>query len=548
MRSSIKYSLLLCINFGLAAFAPPEHPQQQLTIADISGEQLRQLARANPNQASTYFSLLPSDIITVLKHLIPLMASSSLEKTIAEIRKSNYYKQLQNRIVALSVNPNYQDELRFEDEVQQLIDTLFQIYQSLGVDRFTIALMLNIRPSFKIAFRLPPPNSNWQELRDWEQVSELRRQYHDTQRIFSILKRYITTNQLSYQALIEYVSSFLSNYRWFTNRYSEGTRPMTIKDLFGMEEDRNYDEDKLVVMILDMFEDTFKQSSKQMPELKVLLDVHLYKLIKELLCTSPKNLLKNPIVQRYLRKRNLSESTVNAIEFQQRFTQSWFDVFLEYLNANKHEAKWMFNNERMFDCQNELLRKLLIEKAGIKLILHGGLYLFDNFDQTFYINLLEYLFQHDPQGTATLIHQEQIVKFIKEKLRADPSFSIAQERDRKTAIAFLIALIQSPRVDVNFIKELLQVSITRKDSKPDFVVNFADNEGITLLMHAIKVARLDIANLFLDDPHITIDACDSNGHTALSFAQLLPESPERDALTKRLKDMGAQDEGVCAIQ
>jgi hypothetical protein len=530
------------------AFQPPEQPQKQLAIADIVGEQFRQLARLNPNEAPTYFSLLPPDIDTLLKHLIPLIASSSLEKTIADIRKSNYYKELQNRITDISVNPNYQDELKIKDEVQQLIDTLFQIYQSQGVDRFTIALLLNIRPSFEIAFSSAPPNRNWSALRDWEQVRELRLQYHDTQRIFSILKRYITINQLGYQALIEYVSSFLSNYRWFTNRYSEGTRPMTIGDLFGREEERNYDEDKFIVMIMDMFEDTFKQSSKQTSELKVLLDVHRYKLIKEFLCTSPKNLLKNPIVQRYLRKRNLSESTVNATAFQQRFTQSWVDVFLEYLNANKHEAKWMFNYERMFDCQNELLRRLLIEKAGITLILHGGLYLFDRFEQTFYIDLLDYLFQHDPQGTATLIHQEQIVKFIKEKLGADPSFSIAQERDRKTAIAFLVALIQSPRVDANFIKELLQVSITRKDSKPDFVVNFADNEGITLLMHAIKVAHFDIVNIFLDDPHITINECDRNGHNALSFAQLLPESHERDVLIKRLNDMGAQDEGVCAIQ
>lgn len=559
----MNYLMCLCICFNLAAFQPPEQrvaPFSQLAPVDMSTEQLRELTAAPVSgQAPSYLSLLPSDI---RNQLMSLLAYSSVAETIAHIRESDYFKQLQKRISEIRSYPLYSNEIERREvieinrEVTQLIETLFNLYQSKGADKFTIALMLNLRPSFEIAFRLPPPSdrANWLALDNREQQNLLIGQYHDTHRIFSILQQYITENTLNYQTIIEYVKSFFANYSLLSGNYQREMTPTTISDLFGAEYERNYDEDKIFVTILDMFEDELKQN-KQMPELKVLLNARAHNLVKELLCKSPKALLNNPLVQRYLRKRNLSNTIAHVTDFQQKFTQSWIDIFLEYLNANRIEASWMF--ERMYDCQNTLLKRLLIEKAGIKLITYQfqspngyfSLNLYQpSYHEEFYIELLEYLFKHDAAATKILIGDGRIKKFIEEKLKGDPSFVKGYE-DRKTAIAFLIALIESPSTEtVNFIKELLDARMPIAKSEQDIVANFADQHGITLLMHAIKVARFDIANLLLDQPNININVCDRNGHNALSFAGLLPESPERDMLIKRLKEMGAEEEGVCAIQ
>ena len=112
-------------------------------------------------------------------------------------------------------------------------------------------------------------------------------------------------------------------------------------------------------------------------------------------------------------------------------------------------------------------------------------------------------------------------------------------RQIKVRNQFLMDSIKSPNTDVAIVRHLI-----RKYAN----YNQVDENGITLLMHTIRDARFDIAHLLLDQRNININACDSNGHNALSFAELLPESSERNALTKRLKEMGAQDEGVCAIQ
>ncbi len=110
---------------------------------------------------------------------------------------------------------------------------------------------------------------------------------------------------------------------------------------------------------------------------------------------------------------------------------------------------------------------------------------------------------------------------------------------QKQAIELLLTVAKSSHMNGAVLKYLLD-----KAADP----NAVDAEGITVLMYAIQNAHFDMANLLLDKENININVCDSNGHNALSFAGLLPESQERNALIKRLKDMGAQEEGVCVVQ
>ena len=510
---------------------PGNKPGEEIKI---SPQELTQEAR----RAESYLSLLPGDIIRMVQEY------TSITQAIQAIRESDYFKQLQKRITDLLTYPNHywdqnvqKDREEIEAKITKIIRNLLIKYESQGFDEFMIALMLNVYPSFSMVFLSPPSyiKEKWAELNQLERQEILTKQYLDLPRVFSILKKYINESTSNYQSLIEYVKDFIANYER-TQRdiytYFKLTQYGRIK--------REAEERKIFIILLDMFENELKKRG-QLPELKIILDAEQYYFIKELLCSSPSDLLKNPLLVRYLRNRNLSNTTSNALQFQQEFTHSWFDTFLKYLETNNVKAAWMFNTESIYNCPNALLRTLLIEKAGIKLFRYSEtypLFLYDSFDDNLYVDLLEYLFKHDKQATANLILNKRIKILIKSKLNVDPSYSIRQKEAKEYGMRLLIALIQSPVVDANFFKELLDcVSI----------FNSADSEGVTVLMHIIQSGRYDVANFLLQQPDININACDDNGHNALSFAQLFPESDQKETLIATLESMGVE-EGTCIIQ
>ena len=537
-----------------------EQPPQQPQGISISPSQLVQESK----RKESYLSVLPTDVIRML------LAYTSIEGAIHDMRETPYLKELQKRIdKSLSWGSSDQERVNVFREAKEIVDTLFAAYQPKGIDKFTIALMLNLYPSFRIAFGLPPELAmidwlkihpslkslfgsepppagiTWETMSDIDKELALQDQYLDAARVFGILARYIKAHELNYQSLVAYVQQFIYNYERY---HQEGAR-FTITHYGQDKIDR--EKKKILALLLDLYENELK-NGKQLSELKVLLDTRQYYFAKELLCSGSSDLLKNPIVIRYLNKRNMSNTTAHALQFQQEFMQAWIDAFKEYLEQKNAQAAWMFN-VYMYNCPNALFKKMLIEKAGAQLLRYSlGKYplrLSDgDFDEVFYVDLLEYLFKHDPEITLFALKNSKIINWLKEKLHSDPSSSIAQERDLQYAIRLLIALMQSPSLDVATIKELLDIKDIKKLLNSDLIINVADDEGITLLMHAIQNARFDISNFLLDQLNIKINSCDNNGHTALSFAGLLPESPERDALIKRLKDMGAQQEGVCAIQ
>lgn len=313
---------------------------------------------------------------------------------------------------------------------------------------------------------------------------------------------------------------------------------------------------------VEKFKDTFEKNNV-IPYIKVLVDIggveaqNWIKRIIDIYLDSEyrgenERFLRVLLLQRYSEQElALLGSRKEIIQaLRTAVCDSLAILLLQALNKNDHERiKFLVLSIFSVEFPEETFEECFAQKLKGQLgqLLVEYLVTNDNakpFKHTFYptdmvVPLWDYAINNTnatPHKIITLLSCIILDWMAHEELYYRNSYRLV--RQRKMRNKFFFDAVQSPYADVSVIQNLgLNVDY-----------NTADDEGVTVLMHAIQNGHFDIANLLLTIQDININACDSNGHNALSFARLLPQSKERDALIATLIERGAQEELTCVLQ
>ena len=421
-----------------------------------------------------------------ISELIEKYAFNSLEETIAAIR------------AAYLNDPMYKEQFLHDSQFNQaIIDALAERFKDTEPDsnilEKKIALTLNTPASFKIGFGRP-------QLED--------------RTIFSIFKKYLDHISHDYPHALEYMRQFSSNISHFTSQPLINLAVILyFFEKFGSHI-KNEDELPSVNMttISQLIRAIDHGNIPQLFQIMTNRDLRPMNVVQQIIVInrwvpSIMTALCNYLAM-YLTQILKRESTeYNAYVINSIFSTSSYNTNFEKCFAQKLTGE---------------LGKQIVQYIGTRnhAAFFTGLFHPTNMIVSLWNNALNHA---DP---ATMI---KLLSCFNRDTISEEAYD-----------PFLFDIVESPRTDVT----VLRAFVDR------FYINYnmADEEGVTVLMHAIKNARFDMVNFFLDKADINIHSCDNNGHNAFSFAGLLPESPERDALIKRLKDMGAEQEGVCVVQ
>lgn len=110
--------------------------------------------------------------------------------------------------------------------------------------------------------------------------------------------------------------------------------------------------------------------------------------------------------------------------------------------------------------------------------------------------------------------------------------------DLQYGLERLIDLIETSYVTPSLVETFIKMGVD---------VNAADDEGKTPLMYAVQRGRLDLVQYLLSIPGININACDKEGHNALWYAQQL--GINKFEMIALLQEHGAEEGGQrCVIQ
>lgn len=129
---------------------------------------------------------------------------------------------------------------------------------------------------------------------------------------------------------------------------------------------------------------------------------------------------------------------------------------------------------------------------------------------------------HTPLMMACMKSSVKIVRTLKDAY-ADPSV-----RDKKSRTALFYAV---RRGDIDIVKEILSLYMTRADF--NFVLDYQDSKGHTLLVDAIIEKKFDIAELLIKSG-IDTSLRTHNGSTALSILNNYKDSQEKTRLLNLL--------------
>lgn len=519
MRNVIKYFLLLLVTFGSFAFQPPEQPKRPSKKMEISPQEFE--AQARP-EFKSYLSLLPAD----LQILTASYAYSTIEDAITATR-AQY----------LNDPSNY-----------DLINKLWeQIAPSKKYSKSGLELLLNTPDSFERALQAEYPRNT-----DIKDDYESREYKHVNQLFYRPFAEYISLAPLSYQEAIEYAKAYIQN-----------IQALLKKNSINVLYDKNYK--KINYLIDDII---FKLSQRYLkelilkytiPEIKVATDIGNKQTdywIYDLQNKSDNDILDTGIFDRFAQTHHYKLATAAQVAYLVRseaLVKLLFPKFRKALcnqlealllqaitSKNNKEIIFLLPHVANKSCWN---KELLEEKKQEILLQTLSKYLLENINNTQLLRVLHYssysstLFKIRMLETAIqnpIATSEKIIQF----LAGHGAFWFKEYYD--TGFELLLAAIKSPYVNADLVNYLLN-----NGADP----NSADKDGITVLMHAIKNKRFDMAALLLNQPGINVNACDNHGwETALSNAQFLPDSDQRDILIATLKQRGAQEPGVCAIQ
>lgn len=550
MRYSIGF-LILFLHCGLIPFQPPAPKKIEISKEQFKGEAERR---------ASYLALLPPDV----KHMVEGYAYQGLENAIVAIR--------QQYLSDPSTKDAFLNSEHLNTRIINDLSIRFPEYK-----QFMIAIMLNTPASLGLSFGLDRQifvinvdryGRNW----------DLWKNYYE--RFFNmmyvsqeVIQKYLQNGAMDYQEAITYINNFLNNLYQIHIQFQRQSYSENLQKKFN-----DYYQSivsSLVVSLLDKFEKEL--SVQKMPELKVILDLDSSLVRKLLKAHTP---LNNPIIARYIKKNKFWSSANGLAAFQKQLIEEWTIVLLnalknqdatkiglllgsvgtskeslnplfkEYFNAQIKTPliNYLFNVENIAGLKNnfpgsqlsDLLSDLLInaihnERSTPEKILQWMNAARIDLDFKAAMPLKEDLAGalaargSTSQGGYYVMHGSGIINQYERALEM-----------QKYGIELLLAVASSARMNGEVLQYLLNHGAD---------ANGADKDGITILMHAIKNKHFDMAAALLNQPGINVNACDRNGwETALSNAQMLPASEQKEILIATLKERGAKEEGTCAIQ
>lgn len=489
----MRYSIIILfigITSELLAFQPPV--KEQISPAEFAQEALRE---------KSYIKLLPRDVTLLVKQYL----YNSLPKTIRALR-AEYLNDPEKKELLLS-DSNFN---------KQLIESLHERFKETSP--LVIALMINT-----------PASGNY--------VPAIM---HEMRLLRESFIEYLKQN-LGYQEAIEYA-----------REYYRLNQPAMNRARFGWGS--LFDQSEIAYLLAQKYHQEL--SLKPIAaHIQIIIDLRVepFEWISRMISFDPEYNPPNENDITQLRfytpqnqgfsSRNYDSKVISAIMLQ--VCEAIFILLTRAFQSNNfNDIDVLLDSIFGGRFLNQDFQKCFFEKLDTKLISQIVQYMGNNrrsarfYPTTLAVLLWDYALKNENAQTILHVLNYFILDHMVHEEPYYPGSPILR-RQIKVRNQFLMDSIKSPNTDVAIVRHLI-----RKYAN----YNQVDENGITLLMHAIRDARFDIAHLLLDQLNININACDSNGHNALSFAGLLPESTERDALIKRLKDMGAQDEGVCVIQ
>ena len=506
---------ILCISNLIVAMEKPPALQKTEEKMKITQQELMKESK----EKTFYLSLLPPE----LKKLVTQYAYNTLEEVIFAIR-SEYLN-----------DPEKRDKILNDGAFnEQLINELSKRFRRSDSERDTtlakeqVGLLLNTPASFILLKIILGPDHA----------------LHNENFVFPVFQYYIEKLNLNYKEALAYARTLFEN----IDKYQG-----VITDSSG-----------LIIKIMEYFVAKYGvafKSDNVIPYIKVLVDiggVEAQNWIKRIIAIDTVYRGENRRFLRLLLVHRYSETEVARLGSDKEIMQalrtavcdSLATLLLQALKNNDHERiqflvlsifTVQFLEETFEECFTQHL------KGQLGNLLVDYIVSDDNakpFKHRFYsTDMVTALWQqaiHNPYLSAQKIGR-LLLCFIFYFNRSDegrypdaPSI-LAQKKFRNQ---FLFELVQSPYADKENVEDLIHRHAN---------YNQADDEGVTILMHVIRSGNFDVANALLRLPDININACDSNGHNALSFAELLPESDQKEVLISTLENMGAE-EGTCTIQ
>ncbi len=559
----MRYSviLLLIVTFSITGMEQPprltQQPQQRMQISQ------EQFAAQAEQRSGSYLSLLPADV----QRLTASYAYSTIEDAIRILREKN-----------LADPASREAFLNGQQFNTAIINYLAQRFPEYDKNRFLIAVMLNTPASLGLAFGLNQAFIN-------QHSSELDYYYYpgffkNINNSEEIIKRYLQNAAINYQQAIDYISNFFNNLRFWNDQFQ--------RESYNERRLKQYDQiyksmiSSIIALLLDKFAKDLV--TQKMPELKVILDLDR-SLVGYLLQTTS----QNPIIRRYIKKNKFFLDTNGIAAFQKQLVEEWAVLLLEALKSDNHEKIVQLLNavydqfsspipyfkeyflahvkspltDYFLRVPIEVLRSDHFNKNWL---FHyqkelGDLISFDiikkatNADQIIkWLNFLALdLDVRMPSGweleQALWARDFPFLKYMMTERHgshwvegwgrvAEREFN-REKKIQDRGIKFLLAVAQSLHANA----AALNILIARGAD-----INGADEQGVTILMHAIKNKHFDIANALLNNANINVNACDNIGHNVLSYAQFLSASPEKEILIATLKERGAKEPNVCVIQ
>ncbi len=538
---------------------PPQEPAKKI---QISAQEFAQESK----RAESYLSLLPTDITRMVRQY----AYAELADVITAIRHDYLTDEL-NKDLFLH-DPEFN---------RKIIDELMQRFKLYAMGKFKVGLMLNTPSSFKIASEIFSPNLH---------------QY--LSHVIVAFTQYIQNTSLNYQEAINYTREFLYNIRELLKK-SHPRDLVTEYDPYPYIVEQNkkdykenwipYFINSIVTVIASKFIYELEKEKVRVPEIKVALDIgdedmqEWIEWIIQLVYDPYQKDIPSAIMRFKNRNFGMQAALLGRIvdplgspnnllydQFKIAVCNDLTDLLMKALHDNEHEKIVLLfklvtirNDKALSGCIEERIQGNLgaqiveyLIKNNFPETIVSKLYVGSPFAYLLTLHLINRA-QATPGSVLQFIKAVNLIlKFKKYDYSRDDINLLRVQQDvgsamllgqmrqsevaRKYGIQILLAVVQSPRMNEAVLKDIIEGGTD---------INGADEEGITILMHAIKNARVDVVRILVEQKNIKIHACDKKGHNALWYARNLEtDMATRLAIIELLQQAGATEEEACAVQ
>lgn len=495
-----RYILFLFIFVSLALPAMDKPPAGTIGLAP---QELGELLR----KEGTYFGLLPADLKREI--LQYALRQSTLLQAVEFLRAEYALK----KVTALK----FLNDLEFNTElIKRLAD-------QFNESELMVAFALNTDGSFKW-IKNNSKNILAQQPNLFGTLDDYKYFWNEA---FKLIEKYLSSQVKvgsDYKHTIEYMGRFFFHMQ---------TLEYHLVGSFYRNIDRPFFE-KLVTLIAKRFYAELKKNYS-IPELQITTDLattdpdmdiyDLRKWYRSLLFLSDNELLENEWIKNYLKENYPKTSIKRALaDFRNKVCEHFAIALLNALKANKHNQIDFLVTYLNSSSLDDRMRTCLAEK----------------FKTTFgdaYVSYLDTLLM-----PAKNSKEMSSIKLDFENFFPD---LVKQNRDNKSLARklklnqTLLSAIQLSNVPLEEINNLI---------KEGADINGSDDEGVTILMHAIKNKHIGVIRVLCEQQSINVNACDQFGHNALWYVtNLETDMATRVMIMQLLQNAGAKEE-TCVTQ